>query len=110
MMARVEELEVQRLTLPDPTALTFGLEERPVRGEHLRMIEATPQEVKAVSARHLDVDDLGDLSGTGSRVHDASLRTQRQALRQEQQKHCTEYACARMALHAASDAHNPTAG
>ena len=76
LMTRVVKLEVQKLTLPDPTGLTFGPEEMPARGEHLMLIEAVPIGFGAVSARPMDVDDLGDIFGTESRVHDASVRTQ----------------------------------
>ena len=106
MVARLEELERERLTLPAPTGSTFG----PGRSESRALVPAMraaetlrSPSMRMTHVRPMEVDDLHDVFGTESRVSNASVRTERRALRQEQQQHFQQLAAAREGLRVAAE-------
>ena len=52
----------------------------------------------------MEVDDLHNVFGTESRVRNVSVRTERRALRQEQQQHLHQLAAAREGMRVAAEA------
>ena len=52
----------------------------------------------------MEVDDLHDVFGTESRVRNASVKTERRVLRQEQQQHYLNFAAVHEGLQAAAEA------
>uniref|UniRef100_A0AAV1UGB1 Uncharacterized protein n=1 Tax=Peronospora matthiolae TaxID=2874970 RepID=A0AAV1UGB1_9STRA len=107
MVARLEELERERLTLPAPTGTTFG----PGTTETRALVPTTraakvfrSPSMRMTHVRPMEVDDLHDVFGTESRVRNASVRTERRVLRKEQQQHFQQLASAREGLRVAAEA------
>uniref|UniRef100_A0AAV1UMB7 Uncharacterized protein n=1 Tax=Peronospora matthiolae TaxID=2874970 RepID=A0AAV1UMB7_9STRA len=108
MVARLEELEREQLTLLAPTGTTFG----PVRTETRALVPTTRAAetfrspfMQMTHVRPMEVDDLHDVFKTESIVRSASVGTERRALRQvQQQQHFRKIAGAREGLRVAAEA------
>ena len=86
MVARLEELERERMTLPSPTGKTFGpassMESRVIVPATRPAATFRSPSMRMTHVRPMEVDDLHDVFGTESRVCNASVRTERRALPQ----------------------------
>uniref|UniRef100_A0AAV1V7T7 Uncharacterized protein n=1 Tax=Peronospora matthiolae TaxID=2874970 RepID=A0AAV1V7T7_9STRA len=86
MVSRLEELEQRRLELPRIAGNTFEPVDTTRSRATVPVLRPTATfrspSMRMTHVRPMEVDDLHDMLGTESRVRDASVRTERRALRQ----------------------------